>query len=257
MVSSADSNGGLYCCFACESPSGSPGIRSTVAALAWPVRQPGRRCVALRFPGRIPNSTQLREGALGPSTCASGFPARTTILLRRCLLKSFVLLDGSLSPISCGNPQPLTLCALQLRFASSPVRLRSGMIASTQVRRTTHGTSEPFALRTVRYYAGRPGSASRRRNTGKSDNRNCTRVQTGRRLPGKAIGPSPLPGRWPSAPNGQTLASRMAPSCGRPSRRSRLRRGNPSGGGSHLLPGASTSQSPNIRRSESSRCKGS
>jgi hypothetical protein len=27
----------------------------------------------------------------------------------------------------------------------------------------------------------------------------------------KAVGPSPLPGRWPSAPNGQSLASTMAP----------------------------------------------
>jgi hypothetical protein len=158
------------------------------------------------------------------------------------VFRSLVFLRMGPCAHPCGYPQPLTLCALQYAF-----RFISSAMAFPAL---PFSLVEPDDPRCERTLALRTDSILR------SAAWKCKRgawvrlgaAACGGRPPEKAIGPSPLPGRWPSAPNGQTLASRMDSFGGRLSRRSPLRR-EPVRWGPHLSSGASLSQSPNIRRS--------
>jgi hypothetical protein len=126
----------------------------------------------------------------------------------------------------CGLPAAtLSLYALprQLRSLHLPVRWCSGTLSSTRFSGEPTARANLLPYEHLRYYARRCGSASRRalqgtpvkaRNPGQSC---CARWSEslfqsrhfGHCAPEKPSGHLPSPERWPSAPNGQSLASRM------------------------------------------------
>jgi hypothetical protein len=218
---------GLYCVLACGSLRPPLGSAPRIAPIAWPVRQTGRRCVAFALPGSYTQSYSMREGVLGPLyVCLRTFSPDHN-LRRRCLAKSCFLPVGSLAPILAATLSLVRSARCGRRFASFPSAMAfpahpvSTRLPADPRHERTLCLANSLIVRPTGRKCKRPGTLV---------NSSLCLSPIGRASapwaspppPRKAIGPSPLPGRWPSAPNGQTLASRMDSLGGRLSKGNRL-----------------------------------
>jgi hypothetical protein len=213
MLSSADSNDGLYCFFFRAGAFGLPwdslhGSRSRLA------RPPTWRTVScLALPGSYTRYRSVQGRALwDPLRGSSGFRPDHDLAASMSFDVSRYLagwtLAATLSPL-----HPAT--CRWFRFKSSAMAFRHRCFHS--VCRTNHGMSD---LLPCEQFDTTPGGPEVQAGANAGGIRERTPPHAlGRATalipPKKPSGHLPSPERWPSAPNGQTLASRMAPSCGR------------------------------------------